>query len=310
MIDPRIWDSQQVMALTDSQFKLYIYLISQADDDGRVKVSLPLFRARVHPCDNFSEKMVDTDLEQIARAGLVVAYRDENYSYLMHPNWFRYQRIDRPSPSVLPSFDDESIEVLYELSPMTRRLIAERSSNPKKQIKSITNDSTNDRRKLDESSTSPRDTLIYTNLSSPLSSPELKEREDNSEDVGEEGVEPSSPASSGLDRGWMKEVVGRLNEKAGTAFKADTDQTVRFLKARAAEGFVVEDFLLVIDFKVGQWRSDPEMAQYLRPSTLFSPKFEGYLQAARNAVVEEEHAQQKREEQRRPTGNQATPRSW
>lgn len=135
-------------------------------------------------------------------------------------------------------------------------------------------------------------------------------REDSSGDVGEEGVEPSSPASSGLDRGWMKEVVGRLNEKAGTAFKADTDQTVRFLKARAAEGFVVEDFLLVIDFKVGQWRSDPEMAQYLRPSTLFSPKFEGYLQAARNAVVEEEHAQQKREEQRRPTGNQATPRSW
>ena len=181
MLDPRIWDSQQVMGLTDSQFKLYIYLISQADDEGRVKVSLPLFRARVHPCDNFSEKMVDVDLEQIARAGLVVAYKDENYAYLWHPNWFRYQRIDRPSPSLLPAVDDSSVEVLYELSSMTRRLIAERSTNAKKLTKSISVDSTNDRRALDEPSVSPRDTLIYTNLSSP----KLKEREDSSEDRGE-----------------------------------------------------------------------------------------------------------------------------
>lgn len=122
-----------------------------------------------------------------------------------------------------------------------------------------------------------------------------EEREDNSGDLGEG---PSPSKASSLGKGWGKMVVERLNERAGTSFKADTDQTVKFLKARAAEGFVLEDFYAVVDFKCEQWGKKPEMMQYLRPSTLFSPKFESYLQASRNAGVEAENARQKREDER------------
>ena len=44
-----------------------------------------------------------------------------------------------------------------------------------------------------------------------------------------------------------------------------------------SEGFTVENFITVNEKKVKQWLHDPEMAQYLRPATLYSNKFEGYL---------------------------------
>jgi uncharacterized phage protein (TIGR02220 family) len=93
-------------------------------------------------------------------------------------------------------------------------------------------------------------------------------------------------------------IITRLNEKAGTSFKASSKATCQLIKARFADGFTEEDFFTVIDAKCAQWKSDPKMMEFLRPSTLFSPKFEGYLQAAKNAVVVAEDQQRKKSEQR------------
>lgn len=73
------------------------------------------------------------------------------------------------------------------------------------------------------------------------------------------------------------EVITYLNQKAGTAFKVNSKDTRKHIKARFDEGFTVDDFKTVIDRKVVEWGSNPEMAQYLRPSTLFGTKFESYL---------------------------------
>lgn len=72
------------------------------------------------------------------------------------------------------------------------------------------------------------------------------------------------------------EIIGYLNEKAGTNFKATTKSTQRDITARFNEGFKLEDFQKVINKKVMEWK-DSEYAKYLRPETLFGKKFEGYL---------------------------------
>jgi hypothetical protein len=41
------------------------------------------------------------------------------------------------------------------------------------------------------------------------------------------------------------------------------------------------DFQDVIEHKAEEWKTNAEMAQYLRPQTLFGTKFESYLQAAK-----------------------------
>lgn len=75
----------------------------------------------------------------------------------------------------------------------------------------------------------------------------------------------------------VSKVVDYLNEKAGTSYKATTPKTQQLIVARVKEGFTLADFKTVIDKKVAEWGSDGEMVQYLRPLTLFSTKFESYL---------------------------------
>lgn len=75
-----------------------------------------------------------------------------------------------------------------------------------------------------------------------------------------------------------KTVVDYLNKQARTAFKATTVVTQKLIRARANEGFGIDDFKRVIDNKVDEWKGDKRFEKYLRPITLFGNKFESYLQ--------------------------------
>ena len=71
-----------------------------------------------------------------------------------------------------------------------------------------------------------------------------------------------------------------LNREAGTQFKP-TDPNLRPIRARLREQFTLADAQTVVQLKCREWRGTPQAA-YLRPVTLFGPKFDSYLQAARN----------------------------
>jgi uncharacterized phage protein (TIGR02220 family) len=73
------------------------------------------------------------------------------------------------------------------------------------------------------------------------------------------------------------EIIEHLNHKASKNFLTNSKSSQIHIKARFAEGFTLPDFITVINRKVSQWITDPKMAAYLRPETLFGPKFEGYL---------------------------------
>jgi uncharacterized phage protein (TIGR02220 family) len=81
-------------------------------------------------------------------------------------------------------------------------------------------------------------------------------------------------------------VVPYLNQKAGSAFRADTKYTKRMIGARVKEGYGWKDFQAVIDSKAEAWGKDPKMCEFLRPSTLFGTKFEEYLNASKRASAE------------------------
>jgi len=93
------------------------------------------------------------------------------------------------------------------------------------------------------------------------------------------GVGQTRPDSS--LNGFISQAVQYLNEKAGTSYKPTMKSTIRHLTARAKEGFTLEDIKAVVDYKTAVWDRDPKMHEYLRPETLFGPKFESYLQAAK-----------------------------
>jgi uncharacterized phage protein (TIGR02220 family) len=71
-------------------------------------------------------------------------------------------------------------------------------------------------------------------------------------------------------------VLDYLNEKAGKKFR-HTKTSQKHILARLREGFAGDDCRVVVDRKVADWSGNPEMAEYIRPQTLFGTKFESYL---------------------------------
>jgi uncharacterized phage protein (TIGR02220 family) len=89
--------------------------------------------------------------------------------------------------------------------------------------------------------------------------------------------ESESESISELPAGAYAEIVGYLNNTVGADFKASNKKTQSLINARMGEGFTVDDFKTVIDKKYHEWVKKPDMAQYLRPQTLFGTNFEAYL---------------------------------
>lgn len=126
----------------------------------------------------------------------------------------------------------------------------------------------------------------YNRLAKQKSREKQKALQSPSESVNDKSM--TSQRCHGTDKEEEKEsektkelytrIIAHLNEKAGTKYKATTQKTKTAIHARLAEGFTVDDFITVIDKKCNEWIGT-EFEKYLRPETLFSPKFEGYLNA-------------------------------
>lgn len=73
-----------------------------------------------------------------------------------------------------------------------------------------------------------------------------------------------------------RDIIDYLNQKSGKAYRYNSSDTQKHIRARFSEGFKLEDFYKVIDNKTAEWKGS-DMEQYLRPATLFGTKFEAYL---------------------------------
>ncbi len=108
----------------------------------------------------------------------------------------------------------------------------------------------------------------------------LKQRKNREENNLKNGG-AAAPASA--PQAW----ITLLNNEAGRDFRA-IDADMKHVRERIREGFTLDQAEAVVRFKVRQW-TGTDQAQYLQPSTLFGPKFQGYLQAARNGHADARH---------------------
>ena len=91
-------------------------------------------------------------------------------------------------------------------------------------------------------------------------------------------------------------VISHLNEAAGTNYRTDDADSVRLISELAAKGYTAEQMKTVIDKKVSSWLGDPKVEQYLRPRTLFGPKFETYLNEPDSARRQRQAEETKRKD--------------
>lgn len=73
-----------------------------------------------------------------------------------------------------------------------------------------------------------------------------------------------------------EDIVNFLNQATGKNYKTNSVINRKFITQRLNDGFTIDDFMQVISVKSTNWLGS-KMEQFLRPETLFSNKFEAYL---------------------------------
>lgn len=114
MISPGFWSDEKLGTCTRDERLLFMGLISNADDEGRLPGHPAMVKSMVFPYDDdIDAKTVDKWLRTLASKGLIKMYKVNDQHFIWIKNFLKHQTIQRPTPSILPS-PDEGEDVLAE----------------------------------------------------------------------------------------------------------------------------------------------------------------------------------------------------
>lgn len=109
MIDPNIWQSEDFSNLSTLAKLVFIGLFSNADDKGRGRAKAAYIKSILFPYDE-GMRVIDVDktLSEIASNMSVTFYLHDDSEYYSLDKWSKWQKIDKPTDSILPGIDDHS----------------------------------------------------------------------------------------------------------------------------------------------------------------------------------------------------------
>lgn len=98
--------SEKIASLSDFQFRLWVGLITQADDAGRGDARPAIIKGRVFALrERVSAKDIGDALNALAAAGCVSLYNVDGKPYFQFPSWAKHQRVRNAQPKY-PGMDD------------------------------------------------------------------------------------------------------------------------------------------------------------------------------------------------------------
>ena len=251
MISSKVVDTDNFLDLPATSQNLYFHLLMHADDDGFLGNPKTITRSIGAHQD---------DLKLLIEKGYLFVFED---GAIAIKDWFIHNYIpkDRYHETVYKE-DKKKLEVTetqqYRL--VTRKPIVQ-DTESKQVVDNMDTSCIQDDNKVYTEVKLSKDKLSKDNNINKLSS---------SENVDSEPKQKSQKIP-------YEKIIDYLNRKTNSHYRPTSKATRRLIKARYNEGFTDADFKTVIDKKCTEWLQDANMAQYLRPETLFGTKFEAYL---------------------------------
>jgi len=271
MVKDDFWtDTELIKNLPPIGRMFYQGLWQLAEETGVVEDDTMAYKMQLFPGDSdISLEDIEKWVTKLKELGKLIQFENNGSTYFYIKNFHRHQSFSHPPEPNLPlppwvdyipnpesrragayAIDYSQIDDSYEAE-------IKYIGKPYKKNGSSTND-THESRK-----TPTGDEKEYE---SEVEGEKEKEKEQESE---------KEQSSASMEQ--IREIVNYLNEKADRKFKPTSDKTKDKIRARFNNNFDIDDFKNVIDTKVADWKGDDEMEKYLRPRTLFSNKFEDYL---------------------------------
>ena len=102
MIDPNIWQSEDVSKLSVFARYMLIGMISNADDYGKGRASAAFLRSAIFPYDDIRIADIEKALSEISQNISVILYEQADNQYYLFVNWEEWQKVDHPTKSHIP----------------------------------------------------------------------------------------------------------------------------------------------------------------------------------------------------------------
>lgn len=126
MIDPNIWQSEDFSKLSTLGKLVFIGLFSLADDEGRGRCNPVFLKSTLFPYEEgIRSADIDKTLSEISSNMSVIFYSCDGSNYYSLLSWNTFQKIDRPTASKIPEYDEKTMQRLFDdNSTSPRRVIA------------------------------------------------------------------------------------------------------------------------------------------------------------------------------------------
>jgi len=107
-IKPETPQSESLGRISREARLLFVLLWTVADDEGRARAASRLLASLLFPYDDDAPELIDGWMGELEAEHCVVRYEVDGARYLQITKWLEHQKIDRPSKSRLPGFDEGS----------------------------------------------------------------------------------------------------------------------------------------------------------------------------------------------------------
>lgn len=107
-IKPEFPHSESMGRVSREARLLFIQLWTLADDSGRLRGNSRILASLLYPYDDDAKDLMDSWLLELEKEGCIARYLIDGATYLQIISWLEHQKIDKPSPSKLPQFTEDS----------------------------------------------------------------------------------------------------------------------------------------------------------------------------------------------------------
>lgn len=107
-IKPEFPHSESMGRISRDVRLCFIMLWTIADDSGRLRGSSRMLASLLFPYDDDAPGLMQRWLDELDAEGCIRQYQVDGCSYIEIAKWLSHQKIDKPSPSRFPPFDEAS----------------------------------------------------------------------------------------------------------------------------------------------------------------------------------------------------------
>ncbi len=107
-IKPEFPQSESMGNVSRDARLTFLELWTIADDEGRLRGNSRMLASLLFPYDDDAPQLIDTWLSELEKEACIVRYKSGGQNYLQICNWLIHQKIDKPSKSKIPQFDESS----------------------------------------------------------------------------------------------------------------------------------------------------------------------------------------------------------